>query len=163
MTTLHSTLFILVPKNPGCCSLGVVISTFHSVYISTHRPRHASHSDRALHSTLIILVQGFGNHSSVRDIALHSTLFILVLRPPFSAIQKPYSTFHSVYISTIAAALGAPVARISTFHSVYISTIFPVLTTPLNTSLHSTLFILVRSEGGCLFARENLYIPLCLY
>ena len=52
-------------------------------------------------------------------------------------------TFHSVYISTARLDQFATVQPISTFHSVYISTYNVRLHYIRETTLHSTLFILV--------------------
>ena len=72
-------------------------------------------------------------------------------------------TFHSVYISTARLDQFATVQPISTFHSVYISTYNVRLHYIRETTLHSTLFILVHNLETILHLFFNLYIPLCLY
>ena len=72
-------------------------------------------------------------------------------------------TFHSVYISTARLDQFATVQPISTFHSVYISTYNVRLHYIRETTLHSTLFILVLLGGEPQPLILLLYIPLCLY
>ena len=79
---------------------------------------------------------------------LHSTLFILVHSYVSFWFGIIYSTFHSVYISTKNITIPAWLNTYSTFHSVYISTGFPAHPILELSTLHSTLFILVRYSNS---------------
>ena len=163
-----------------------LISTFHSVYISTctfHQKKYPQHS---LHSTLFILVPVRYHYQEYQLHTLHSTLFILV---PFLCLwidlNIDSSTFHSVYISTKRSRPTTVSIRSlhstlfilvresvlipfdswsSTFHSVYISTIVLLLFGRwLIASTFHSVYISTRTPWMIDVNTAILYIPLCLY
>ena len=72
-------------------------------------------------------------------------------------------TFHDVSINTHHTASDRGYIPVFTFHDVSINTDSSTFWTYMNTSLHSTMFLLIHRENGAERISSFLYIPRCFY
>ena len=76
--TLHSTMFLLIPKTSGNRKIPMIIFTFHNVSINTCLHGESEDDNRTLHSTMFLLIPAANN--ALNDVLnpLHSTMFLLI-------------------------------------------------------------------------------------
>ena len=102
--------------------------TFHNVSINTVHARYEREEKTALHSTMFLLIP-----------------LLLLFRLP---LQTAF-TFHNVSINTCDRRTEHHAGSDNfTFHNVSINTIFRPCSFPFFSSLHSTMFLLIR---GCFY------------
>ena len=115
--------------------------TFHNVSINTEDGSMKSLRVTTLHSTMFLLIQ-----TELKEIdkllkPLHSTMFLLILISPWSWEGGCLFTFHNVSINTKDSS-----GLVSQ-----------------DTTLHSTMFLLILRELCIVAVAVNLYIPQCFY
>ena len=94
---------------------------------------------------------------------LHSTMFLLIQPPHLLpgvplCIYIPLCFYLYARDSTDILALA-----LFTFHYVSTYTLNPTIITKHITNLHSTMFLLIRSNSFYLYRCRHIYIPLCFY
>ena len=121
--TLHSTMFLLIPGDLKIFAL-VFIFTFHNVSINTD-----------------VLNRSCNNLSS----SLHSTMFLLILICSWLCFQV-YSSLHSTMFLLILVKNYGFAGRVFvfTFHNVSINTEDLAGSGWKDSTLHSTMFLLIR-------------------
>ena len=123
--TLHSTMFLLKPRQRDWAVENPESFTFHNVSIKTLLALTLSVSERTLHSTMFLLKPTFAESVINPESSLHSTMFLL---KPFQSNLRllPHTALHS----TMFLLKQKP----------------PTVTGLALAPLHSTMFLLKRSE-----------------
>ena len=121
-SSLHSTMFLLIQPSLSTCPQ-VSVFTFHYVSINTAFINEMDNAYHPLHSTMFLLIPLWFSWYAVTCIPLHSTMFLLILE---------LGTFIVSNISDF------------TFHYVSINTLYRFFSFRFLTSLHSTMFLLIR-------------------
>ena len=116
-----------------------------------------------LHSTMFLLIRSRMISVIYDYLSLHSTMFLLIRGADYLNLNNSAFTFHYVSINTPDPLLLQLLKTSFTFHYVSINTAsFRILCLSIQT-LHSTMFLLIRSVCGRIYQRDSLYIPLCFY
>ena len=163
-SSLHSTMFLLIPFR-GAYTNGFT-SNFTSHYVSINTEDTVDTLTMEIIFTFHYVSINTGKSREERfiDESLHSTMFLLILKPVFQFFTT-YVTLHSTMflLIPVSALLDTLEGIHFTFHYVSINTVWRSLTFCCDSSLHSTMFLLIRHPFSVPLGCVCLYIPLCFY
>ena len=110
--------------------------------------RQCRKSDLTLHSTMFLLIPEESILFHSENQTLHSTMFLLILTETYQKGGLFIFTFHNVSINTNGINTNIMQTGFFTFHNVSINTDYSERGRKRDSTLHSTMFLLIRQKAS---------------
>ena len=117
--------------------------TFHDVSINTITDFGSSHFVCTLHSTMFLLIRCVNHKMYQRFLSLHSTMFLLIHRFEQMSTSCPVALHSTMFLLIHGTRIRGINLYTFTFHDVSINTNLCEIPVQVETTLHSTMFLLI--------------------